>query len=211
MLGGHVFIKRPCARLNKSQPTCVGKDLHLSRLERAVTRVNAHARICRCLRPRTVVPREPTTSEPNPDHTSPRLAHYSPLAPTWPTLLEAAQPTFWTHFELSPRHAPSATRPASGSFPLEEMEVSPPITAPAAATSPIAGQEGGAGPPRRKRPRSAPRVCLDAGARNHGGHAPSAPGSGLRCCAVRSCGALASGGVRPSSLVQRRGGETSHM
>ncbi|XP_059985792.1 uncharacterized protein LOC132509173 [Lagenorhynchus albirostris] len=46
------------------------------------------------------------------------------------------------------------------------MAVTPLVSAPPAADSPIAGQEGGAGPPpRREKPRSAPRVWLGAHAR----------------------------------------------
>lgn len=148
MLGGHVFTKRPCARLNKhlahvrwhrpaSTQTGTCPYAHWPS-----TRVNAHAR----------VPPE-THRHANWAHDlgtalGPRLALQSALAPLLAQLLlAAAEPTFWTHFQQSPRHAPSATGPASGLFPLEEMAASPPITAPAAATSPIARQEGEAGLP----------------------------------------------------------------
>ena len=107
--------------------------------------------ISRRLQSYTHYPKRPTLSDPAPVHTSPKLALHPPLA----RLPARAFPrchissTGGTHFEQPPRHAPAANGPASGSFPLEEMEI--PL---------IPG-------PRRGRLRPARRVWLDDRARAH--------------------------------------------
>ena len=161
LLGDPVFTKRPASgsvkahvRWHRSASTPFTRAVYtVTTYMCKCTRMI----ICRCPQRHTNVPKRPTLSEPPPVHTSPRLA-LPPPSPRLPSRKFSSSPlqgrSSWTHFELSPRHAPSATGPASVSFPLEKMAVTPLVSAPPAADSPIAGQEGGAGPPpQRERPR----------------------------------------------------------
>lgn len=137
MPGRHVFTRRPCARFNKFGPRAPTQisiyQVYTCRLH-TVTKYT-----CKCTRHEHLQVPPRTYKRAKVAHalgasSRPLLLQDSPPYPLAPLpsglFLATSEPRFWTHFQLSPGHAPSATGPASVSFPLEEMAVNPPPSNP---------------------------------------------------------------------------------
>lgn len=151
---------------------CADTDLHRPRQARAVY---THRNTCKCTRTSSCTPRHAPTCHGSPRPPAAQRPHLAQANPPFfprpaPDSVRSSpqqRRNFWTHFQVSPRHAPSTTRPASVPFPLEKTAVNPLVPAPGEDNSPIARQEGGAGLWAAERPRSASRLGMDAAARAH--------------------------------------------
>lgn len=118
-----MITARPCATFHKFGPRALTKisinpDTHVLFTHTDQVHVYKCTRMSLC-RDTRMGPRSRADSRSHLAWASPAFSPSSALASTLPRFPKSSN--FQTHFQLPPRHAPSATGPASVSFALAEM------------------------------------------------------------------------------------------